>query len=69
MQHVAAGEMHAHCVVCVRVCPCVSVCVLACVCVPVCVIVIVGPVLQALRFLDAIAGNLDSRAEHSHLER
>lgn len=24
---------------------------------------------QALRFLDAIAGNLDSRAEHSHMER
>jgi hypothetical protein len=24
---------------------------------------------KALRFLDAIAGNLDSRAEHSHLER
>ena len=28
-----------------------------------------GFVDQALRFLDAIAGNLDSRAEHAHLER
>ncbi len=27
------------------------------------------PLEQALRFLDAIAGNLDSRAEHSHMER